>query len=104
MKVPRGRTKGFSRCAGPPFRRIVPLRRDDPGRKAKESTMNDFQMSSLASAHSASLHDEAYRQRIANSGKPSLSSAKSSQPRRTSRLSFILQLRRATARLRRATA
>jgi len=50
--------------------------------------MNDFQMSSLASARSASLHDEANRQ----------------QPRRTSRLSFILQLRRATARLRRATA
>jgi len=64
--------------------------------------MNDFQMSSLASAHSVSLHDEAYRQRIANSGKPSLSSAKSSESRRP-RLSFVLQLRRATARLRRAT-
>ncbi len=66
--------------------------------------MNDFQMSSLASAHSASLHDEAFRQRLAKSGQPSLSPAKSSQPRRRPRFSFISQIRRTTARLRRATA
>jgi hypothetical protein len=68
--------------------------------------MNDFQMSSLASARSASLHDEAYRQRLANSGKPSVSSATSSKSRRGPRFSFSFnsQYRRATARLRRATA
>ena len=61
--------------------------------------MNDFQMSSLASARSASLHDEAFRQRLADSGKPRPATSKSSKPRRTPRVSLSALLRRATAQV-----
>jgi hypothetical protein len=63
----------------------------------KERTMNDFQMSSLASARSANLYDEAYRQRLARSGKPSQGQPTASKAPRTPRFSLTSLLRRATA-------
>jgi hypothetical protein len=50
--------------------------------------MNDFQMSSLASTRSSSLYDEAFRQRLADSGKHHAHSSKPAPTRRPLRLSL----------------
>lgn len=59
--------------------------------------MNDFQMSSLASAHSTSLRDEASRQRLADSGKHRAHSSKPALARRPLRLSLSSLLARIIA-------
>jgi hypothetical protein len=59
--------------------------------------MNDFQMSSLATARSANLHDEAFRQRLADSGKHRVRSSKPAPTRRPLRLSVSSLLARVIA-------
>jgi hypothetical protein len=59
--------------------------------------MNDFQMSSLASARSANLHDEAFRQRLADSAKYPARSFKPAPTRRPRRLSLSSLLARVIA-------
>jgi hypothetical protein len=59
--------------------------------------MNDFQMHSLATARSASLHDEAFRQRLADSGKHHTHPSKPASTRRPLRLSLSSLLARVIA-------
>jgi hypothetical protein len=59
--------------------------------------MNDFQMSSLASARSTSLYDEAFRQRLADSGKHHAHPSKPAPARRPLRLGLSSLVARVVA-------
>jgi hypothetical protein len=59
--------------------------------------MNDFQMSSLATARSANFHDEASRQRLADSGKHHAHPSKPAPARRPLRLGLSSLVARVVA-------